>query len=124
MLSTKLILWGESRSPQALFKLISKREYVQSLARNRLVQVNFGKKLSPSKAFTVLHQESLTQRAKFYVPFSDIKYLLNTLNSATDCAQCAVCADLLVRFKENDVTKAGTGYYLQIWGKVLFESEI
>ena len=124
MLSTKLILWGESRSPQALFKLISKREYVQSLARNRLVQVIFGKKLSPSKAFTVLHQESLTQRAKFYVPFSDIKYLLNTLNSATDCAQCAVCADLLVRFKENDVTKAGTGYYLQIWGKVLFESEI
>ena len=114
MLSTKLILWGESRSPQALFKLISKRAYVQSLARNRLVQVNFGKKLSPSKAFTVLHQESLTQRAKFYVPFSDIKYLLNTLNSATDCAQCAVCADLLVRFKENDVTKAGTGYNLQI----------
>ena len=114
MLSTKLILWGESRSPQALFKLISKREYVQSLARNRLVQVNFGKKLSPSKAFTVLHQESLTQRAKFYVPFSDIKYLLNTLNSATDCAQCAVCTDLLVRFKENDVTKAGTGYNLQI----------
>ena len=78
------------------------------------VQVNFGKKLSPSKAFTVLHQESLTQRAKFYVPFSDIKYLLNTLNSATDCAQCAVCTDLLVRFKENDVTKAGTGYNLQI----------
>ena len=79
----------------ALFKLFLVKNYLP----RRLLQ---------------FHQESLTQRAKFYVPFSDIKYLLNTLNSATDCAQCAVCADLLVRFKENDVTKAGTGYNLQI----------